>query len=291
MSEIITREPRGDEMPVWRSIWENVFGCVGMEAFFLRFFSPDLCVIAEFEGSPAAMGYLVPFGEIVTGSESIHCMMIYSVATRPEYRGKGLGTAVVRKLIERAREYDFSTVVLCPSEDGLFEYYSARTDLRDYFYVKESIFKTAPVSTNKVIPVEISTSEYYYLRENLLNDTIHIKHDLRALGYQAEICKELGGGLYKIGDCCAVVERQCNNKVWVKELLTSNGQNVGLNSTLFINDILASIACVFPADEYVVRTPAMLGEGRRFGMLVHSNEKTSTSVSTKFAPWYGIAFD
>ena len=291
MSKITLHEPRGEEMPVWRDIWESVFGSVGMEAFFVNYFTPGVCVTAEFDGTPAAMGFLVPFGEIVDGSKPIPCMMIYSVATLPEFRGKGLGSAVVRKLIERSREYNSPAVVLCPSEDGLFEYYSARTELRDFFYVNEIVFRTAPDSTKKILPVEVSVNDYSFLRENLLKDIIHIKHDLCALKYQAELCKELDGGLYKIDDSCAVIERQADGAVWVKELLIPEMVTGDSAFDSYNNDIIASIAEKYPAEEYVVRIPSRNGEGRRFGMLVINNRTFGFSEKFSKSPWYGVAFD
>ena len=318
MNKITIQEPQGDEMPVLRNIWENVFGNVGMDAFFRHYFSPGLSVTAEFEGTPAAMGFLVPFGEIVNGSKPSPCFMIYSVGTLPEYRGKGLGTFVIRKLIARASDFNSPSVVLCPSEDGLFEYYSERTELRDYFYINELVFKTAPYSAKKTLPVEVSISEYKSLRENLLKDITFIRHDLRALEYQAELCKELGGGLYKIENSCAVIERQADGAIWVKELLMPGLTPGDLSSDAYMKDIIASIADKYPTDEYVVRFPSRTGEGRRFGMLTArhgdgsytrqedgssakqgdgSRQETGSSArqgeikTDGPSPWYGVAFD
>jgi len=297
MNEITIREPQPNAIPALREIWNSVFGDIGVNAFFRLLYDPKLCIVADFDGSPVAMGYLIPSGEIIPAADNsgnpspVKCAMIYSVATLPEYRGKGLGAMVVRKLIERAYEYDFPAVVLCPHEDGLFEYYSTRTVLCDFFYVVESILKTAPDSTRKIIPVEVSISEYYNIREYLLKDITHIRFDLRALEYQAELCKESDGGFYKIGDSCAVVERQPDETIWVKELLIPDTVPGGLTYGSYANDIIASIADKYPADEYIIRSSSRIGERRRFGMLTISDSTSGLLGSHGKSPWYGVAFD
>ena len=278
-------------MPVWRDIWNAVFGSVGMEAFFLHFFSPGLCVTAEYGGTPAAMGYLVPFGELMLNTKPIPCSMIFSVATLQEFRGKGLGTAVVRRLVELSRELGFQVVVLCPSEDDLFEYYSTRTELSDYFYVNETVFTNIPKTAETVLPTTVSVSEYKCIREYLLKDIVYIKHDIRTIEYQYELCKELGGGLFQVGDSCAVVERQSDSEVWVKELLTPDRKVKDLASDPTVKQVMASIAHLFPAEKYIIRSPANDDNGRRFGMLAFSDSDHSGQDSSDFKPWYGVAFD
>jgi len=302
MSEIFTRHPRTDEIPLLKNLWSSVFGSIGIESFFRLFLKPGLCLVVEQNGSLAAMGYLLPAGSITaatdgTGSDdgnNIKCAMIYSVGTLPEYRGLGLGTIIVNSLIELAGESGYDAVILCPSEDRLFEYYSNRTKLRDWFYVSEFIITGLPVVTPLVLPTEISISKYLAVREKLLEEVIHIKQEERHFRHQLDLCNELGGGLFRIGDSCVVVERQSSNVIWIKELLMPvkrETRHYSLVDDIDFANILASIAQIYPADEYWVRTPAKVGTGRRFGMLSLCGNIHELSAKSDFAPWYGMAFD
>jgi len=291
MSGSVLRNPSAGEKPQLYSIWDTVFGSTGRDSFFDCFYNDDLCVLAELEGAVAAVGYLVPTGEILHGSISVPCAMIYSVATLPVYRGMGIGTAVVRELIQVANKLGFPAVVLCPTNDDLFGFYSTRTGMRDFFYIGERIVKHGqaggdPVGLKQFKEFkefkEVSANEYLLLREHLLDGSVHIKQDIKILEYQAMLCNELGGGLFRFGDSCAAVELQEDGGVWIKELLSSAPD---------ADDFISAIAARFPADEYTVRFPSNRNEGRRFGMLELQDETLGDLSNITPAPWYGMAFD
>ena len=299
MSKIVTRKSCIDVIPALRIIWKTVFGNIGVDSFFRHVFDTELCVVAIIDEAIAASGYIIPAGHIITGSESLKCAMIYSVATIPEHRGIGLGTAVVRSLIELTDELGYHAVVLCPSDDDLFGYYSLRTGMHDWFYTNEQVFTQAlldnnafPTASNSPpLPVEVSVNDYNSLRGELLKGTVHIKHNSLILEFQSLLCSELGGGLYKVGDSCAIVERQDNDTVWVKELLTPGGLIDDLTSSPVASDVVAAIMKMFPAREYRVRFPSRAGKGRRFGMIVFNDGVQRDMFEKGTAPWFGMAFD
>jgi GNAT superfamily N-acetyltransferase len=282
MNKVPVRSANNDDIPALRFIWNEVFGMIGEDSFFNHLFNPKLCVIAESATTPAAMGFLIETGEIITNREPIPCAMIYAVATLREHRGKGFGTAIVQKLIRTARELGYPAIVLCPSDDELFEYYSKRTELHDWFYVNQKIIGSTAIGKSPPPLDRISAGEYKNHREKLLEGSIYVKQDIRLLEYQAMLCDELGGGLFKSGDSCAVVELQPDGVVWIKELLISNGN---------IDDFVTAVAYNFPASEYIVRTPAQRGKGQRFGMIAVSNGSYGDISKISHMPWYGLAFD
>jgi len=296
MSRIVTRIPRTGEIPLLQNIWSTVFGNVGIKSFFRHFSDLEFCIIAEIEGSPAAMGYLVDAGDIICNTEVFRCAMIYSVATLPEYRGRGLGTAVVNRLLNLACEHGYSAVALCPSDDELFDYYGARTQFRDWFYVNEQVLTEASFRSDANMGdttqlMEISTSEYKDLRERLLEGVIYIKQDLNALEYQSVLCRELGGGLFKFGEACATIERQPSGSIWIKELLTPDLKHTDIISDPNISDFILSVIHMFPSHEHILRCPSQSGMWRRFGMLASSGELIDSFTASDFTPWYGLAFD
>ena len=306
MNEIITRNPHNNEVPLLHTIWGNVFGTTGMDIFFSHFFKPDLCIVAEYNSIPVAAGYLIPFGCLQFNvNNNIHtpCAMIYSVATLPQYRGMGLGTSVVNSLMKTARSSGYPAVVLSPQEDGLFEYYSNRTGLFDFFYVNELVIRNKPsdIYLDLPEPVELNASDYNKIRESLLNEIIHIKHDLHVLEYQEMLCREVGGGLFKIGEICIIVERQSDDVIWLKELLSPFRETDEVSFYTFAAGVVSVISGLFPADEYIVRFPSISNKenfkSRRFGMLVLEDAVLDKSLpvsllnNIKYSPWYGMAFD
>ena len=276
-----------------RHIWKTVFGGAEEEdVFFTHYYDPELCAAAIHDGAPAAMGHLLHAGSFISGEDVFPCAMIYAVATLPQLRGHGFGTAVVNKLISAGLGTGYGAVALCPAEDSLFEYYKSRTDLRECFFVREQILDNITPTPDDGHPAlsELSSDEYSRLRASLLSDVPHIAQCPRAISYQSLLCRLYGGGLFRIetpfGAACAVVEKQADGAVWIKELLTPPGV-----SSL---SLIPSIAAAFPAPEYLVRTPACPSDTepgvRRFAMLAASCGLMESFPATA-SPWLGMAFD
>ena len=301
-----TRQPRRDEIGYLRDIWSVVFADGDESSYFDYYFDPDMCIAAIVDEVPVAAGYLLPAGDIICSGISVPCAMIYGVATLPEYRSLGCGTAIVRDLLSAGRGAGFPAVTLCPSNDSLFGFYSERSELRDWFYINEQICKYTPASSNRVHPDEIPPQAYGHLRENLLANIPHIKANTRALLYQSMLCDEFGGGLFRIdtpgGVSCAVVEQERSGTLLIKELLAPGG---------YENYALSSIASAFPSNEYIVRSPArrsnmnftannsQSGEFsaqdfeqiKRFGMVSAPDILPNLQYMSGFMPWFGLAFD
>jgi len=293
-----------------------------------------MAVVALRSGIPVAAGYLLPVGDFIipdasspdaalTGDllsvslpissppvSSPHdtspqdapphkaafpCAMIYAIATLPESCGLGFGASIVRELISLAKSAGYSAVVLCPASDSLFDYYSSRTELREFFYINEQKTNTAaatpdsPASTAlRLAPA--TAEEYNACRERLLASTPHIRYDLRSIEYQKELCLRYGGGLYTAetpnGEACAIIEKQSDGHVIIKELLSQKNDR---------DNTLAALSNLFPADAQTIRSPAQHAMGeyvqRRFGMLAFLDDNANRAISPETLPWLGIAFD
>ena len=333
-----------------------------MQAFFYNLFTPDRCCAVIEGDAPVAAGYLIPAGNLVVEAHKTPCAMIYAVASLPEHRNRGYGTTVVRELITVAHSDGYPAVVLCPSDDSLFEFYSVRAGFRDWFYLSEQRFDgftntcprdnrrcetLRPATRQKKLNSEVfppanhisrlhetGPGEYSLLREKLLSGIPHIEYDQCMLSYQSVICREYGGGLFKIetdyGTSCAVVEAPPDGPVAVKELLSPGPHDSGspqlhdsdspqlngsdspqLNGSCTPETAaLSEIAAAFPADKYIVRTPARESSAgtakpnsthatantacpntRRFGMLAVPDCRFASINGRNASPWYGLAFD
>jgi len=301
MNEISILRPIAGDMPGLYSIWTTVFGDSGVDAFFTSYAGEYICVAAITDGAPVTAGYLIPHGNLISGSQTAPCAMIYSVATLPEYRSLGLGAAVVGELISAGRDMGYEAIVLCPSDDSLFAYYSACAGFNDWFYVDESVAAIPEFLTGSSRPYSVGPDEYRLLREGFLGETPHIKLSSHALIYQDHLCREYGGGFFRIaspdGVCCAIVEKQQDGAVRVNELLGTESSGSAISKST----ALSSIASLFPADSYTVRTPALssgtqalssIPHGvRRFGMLTAFERDFGQKCDKNKAPWYGPAFD
>ena len=297
--DIPTRCASASDLPALRAIWDEAFG--DEAGFFDFFFEPSLCIVADDAGSPGAAGYLVPCGDYVAGSQRSACAMIYGVAASSASRNRGLGAAVVRGLISAAGGRGFPSVVLCPSGDSLFEYYSKRSDMRDCFMVRERRFPPGAMEDGHTPLSRVSPSEYLSIRESVLEGIPHIASTTGILDYQAYLCGSsasagsgssagsaassgsgsgsgsgasagLGssptdrGGLFTAdtpgGPACLIVELQDDGSVRINELLAPHGCEHG---------IVAAVANTYPSFEYIVRSPVVdaqdLHQARRFGML------------------------
>ena len=192
----MTRLAEFEDLPALRRIWTAVFGDDDADAFFTTFFDPGLCVCAVHDDKPVAAAYLLPAGNLICDNKSIPCAMIYAVATLPRHRGRGYGSAVTRDLIPLGRASGYPAVVLCPSEDSLFDYYSKRTEMVEWFYAVESRYSYVNTHSMAADLIPVGCEDYGALRETLLEPFVHIEAHPRILEYQSVLCKIYGGGFF-----------------------------------------------------------------------------------------------
>lgn len=309
----VIRHPDVRDIQALQNIWGTAFGSDDAPLFFNRYFKPESCITVYCGGIPASAGYYYHAGNLICNEKRTPCAMIYAVATLPEFRGRGFGAAVVEKLIAAARSAGYPIVALCPSEDSLFEYYRARTEMKEYFYVAEQRVAAASDGIRHDGLIPVLADEYSRLRTGLLAGIPHIEPDLNALLYQASLCGDNNGGMFRInspgGVSITIVEEGRTGAVQVKELLYRDGCG---------KDALSAIITAFPAQEYIVWTPARSAdrtspsdpvaapEIRRFGMLaspeyltvdidfyrpVPPGSRASSPASQLSLPWLGLAFD
>ena len=258
--------------------------------FFNAYFDPSSVVLVEDGAEIAAAGYLLPVGDLVCNAQSLPCAMIYAVGALPSHRNLGYGSAVVRDLISLGLGTGYKAIVLCPSSDSLFEYYSAHSNLTAWFYANEQAYSDIPAANNGVKLAPVAEAAYRQLREGILNGAPHIDFDIRALAYQLIMSQQSGGNLFHArspsGDACFVTEMQQDGALWIKELLTK-----GIDEL----DVLSAIAAAFPASQYIYRSPASIKRPqsgvRRFGMLLCADEYAGLAQSPDGTAWYGLAFD
>ena len=93
--------------------------------YFMRAFSEDTCdvVLAEDKGKCIGTGIVFYYDSVpstfnVTGKNAY----ITSMYVEPEYRRKGIGSIILKKVLDRARERGYCTVFLNTSKMGKIMY-------------------------------------------------------------------------------------------------------------------------------------------------------------------------
>ncbi|MCL2250099.1 MAG: GNAT family N-acetyltransferase [Oscillospiraceae bacterium] len=296
MKNVVLRSPSADEECKLKELWSAIFSDIGMEDFFENLYNKSLCSAMFEDDKLCAMAFLIRAGELSYGEKLFNAAMIYSVATSPEHRGKGYAKAVVDELVDKAFSTGYSVALLSPSDDGLFEFYNKKNEFIDYFYVNEQSYNKEELSA---LPCKdaateslerVSAENYVTLRESLLGKSTHIKQDVRIFRYQQSICDEVGGGLYRVRDSCAVIEIQDDSSVFIKELLSPSDN---------VSEILSIITNKYPSHKYVVRTPVCSEISdklyhiniKRFGMIKADKGVFLHGNLHEFEPWYGLALD
>ena len=145
---------KGDEKSL-KTLWHEVFGDtdVYIDTFFRELYRPGMASVVEEDGKIVAAAYAVPFGAV---------RYIFAVATKPEYRGRGYGRAVVLAAAGGEPAY------LCP----------ASATLRCWYAITMRA-KTVSYRSNAPLPAacrKITAEEFNTRREAWLDGIPHAKY-------------------------------------------------------------------------------------------------------------------
>lgn len=293
--ENIRLSRQGDEADL-KHIWKSAFGDADeyINTFFEKMYAPGMATVLELGGKLISAIYNIPMGGIVLpGGERLSCAITYALGTLPQYRGRGYGIAVMKVGIEYSNSLGYICNAQCPAGDSLFPYYNQRVGYLDCFYVREAEVNNTglpPVSSRWTIS-GAEPLEYNRFRNEYLAGRFFMEFDDKGINYQAALCSDAGGGMYKLdidGDFgLACVELLDDGRVFIKELLIPN---------LRIWDAVALVASRYPAGVYVVRTPSidglpLEGKTRRFAMLMPVEGREENSYGAEMGAYYGFAYD
>ena len=119
------------DFPALSRLWEAVFGDgAGFTAeFFARLWTPGCCLAAFENGEAAAMGFCLR-GPRAAGRG---CGYIYAMATRPEYRGRGLAAGIGRALMAGAFADGVDIISTLPAGESLNAWYESRLGMEPCF--------------------------------------------------------------------------------------------------------------------------------------------------------------
>ena len=116
------RDPR---LPAMMRLWQDTFGDSDafVRLFFTRVYRPQNALTLSCDGRLAAMLHIVPY-RLRVGRRMLPAAYICGVSTRPEARGQGLMTALMRRALRTMRRRGFALTTLIPAEPWLFDVYA-----------------------------------------------------------------------------------------------------------------------------------------------------------------------
>lgn len=201
-------KPREQDRETLYVLWQKTFGDSDkfLESFYRIAYSPDRARCVYDGDKPIAALYW--FDCEYDGERLAY---LYAVATDKEYRGRGIGTALLEDTHRHLVTLGYSGAVLVPAEPSLFDFYSER----GYKVCSEiSEARVAP-GAEFVTLSRLGSEEYGRLRRALLpvSGIIQEGYNLDFLAEDAEFysgdgfvlaCREVKGELFCIellGDC------------------------------------------------------------------------------------------
>ncbi|ETK01665.1 acetyltransferase [Tannerella sp. oral taxon BU063 isolate Cell 2] len=106
-------------------LWQDTFGDSDafVRLFFTRVYRLQNALTITRNGRLAAMLHIVPY-RLRVGRRTLPVAYICGVSTRPEARGQGLMTALMRRALRTMRRRGFALTTLIPAEPWLFDVYA-----------------------------------------------------------------------------------------------------------------------------------------------------------------------
>ena len=195
------RSRKGDEKAL-RALWREVFGDtdVYIDTFFRELYRPGMASVVEEDGKIVAAAYAVPFGAV---------RYIFAVATKPAYRGRGYGRAVVLTAAGGEPAY------LCPASATLRCWYALTMRA-----------KTVSYRSNAPLPAvcrKITAEEFNTRREAWLDGIPHAKYSdgiLRLFSVTGEFFCGEHGDIYAVdgGRVCEALPARAGDEPFLMGL-------------------------------------------------------------------------
>ncbi len=246
----MNRLMKASDLEALKTLWHQVFGDTPdfAQTAICKFAGERNVFVCEHEGAPVAMLLAVPV--TMKGKKGAY---FYGLATKEEYRGKGVMTALMDYAAEVLVQRECAFITLIPAEESLFGYYQAhgfqnafdlRTVKRD---IRRNLWAHAEFDS-------VTAKALLELRETYCPNAVTLSHpqmmvvlgNLYAQGITI-VSNAQGYGLYKRkGETLYFVELQAENDRVAERLIEAAREKevfaenavvtVGANQTMFMGE-------------------------------------------------------
>lgn len=283
-----------------KEIWKLCFGDPDnyIDFYYANRYKEDETLLLLAEGEITAMLTMIPVKTVDTNDQSFNTAMLYAIATHPEDQNRGFASQLMESSNPYLRANNSDLSILVPAGKRLFDFYR-KQGYQEAFYIREALLTRDMIDRldsseiSRFYQVAISSitpEEYNQRRDLLLKGRLHIAYADRDIFYQKKLSQLSGADIYaidiegKLG--CAAIERVNSDTVLIKEILLPEE---------FIHQGIIEIAQLLSAKEYILRTPAYLGEDlggsvRPFGM-IRADREIDIDLTPEAQGYLGLAFD
>ncbi len=107
-----------------KGLWKEVFGDSDeyLDIFFSRIYKENNTLVHCIDGKPAAALYMIPY-EIYINGKYYLMQYLYALATKAEYRRKGIMTELIHQAHRIGKKRGYISSVLIPACQDLYAYY------------------------------------------------------------------------------------------------------------------------------------------------------------------------
>ncbi len=177
---MIIDSPKMSDIPALKALWREAFGDTEefLDSFFATAFDTKRCRLVKVDGTVKAALYW--FDCSYKGERLAY---IYGVATAKDYRGRGLGSALMKDTHRYAESLGYMGALLVPGSKELFAFYE-RLGYKTCSFVSEF---SCSASSTKAELRQIDADEYAKLRRVFLpkDSVIQENENLKFLQTQA----------------------------------------------------------------------------------------------------------
>lgn len=280
MSDFPIRDWKTDDLPRLRELWKLAFGDSDdyIESFERNLLQADGCVVADIDGKVVSAMYIIPGERLFPYRRNVLAAgYTYALATMPDYRGRGIGSAVYKAASDRVLETADAAIVR-PAGPELFPFYENASGAKPLGGIREAALSADELRAHTADQaVRIPAGHYAGMREWFLSDMPHAVFPEELFDH----LEETGTEFFMMENGAAAAETD-HGICRILELLTPRTDPMSA---------AAGVARWCRAQEYVVRTPLFFdGPGSKAPfVLAKFRQMPDYPIPDDF--WWGFALD
>ncbi len=295
------RQAKSGEAASQKEIWKLCFGDRDkyIDFYYANRYKEEETLLLLYQGKLITMLTMIPATTVMPDNQSMETVIIYAMATHPDYQKRGFATKIIKYCHEYLEANNINNTVLVPQHNSLFNFYQ-QYGYQETFYIQETSWtaeavlemldelKGGPPSSCTIKPCD--SVEYNLRRNELLQGRLYIAYQDEDISYQKKLSQFSGADIYLVdGDGiqgCAVIERTPSGNILIKELLIPDFHRP---------NVLRAIVEQFNVRELMVRTPSFTEELygdkiRPFGM-IREHPLSQRKLTSETKGYMGLAFD